>query len=115
MNLLFKLLIRFYQKFISKLKAPSCRFYPTCSEYGIWQFENNSFFKAFYFTISRILKCNQLFDGGIDYPIVKSIPNKGKIHFKKIKVKFWFVPRNGNGYFVIKNWENKENNEQYEQ
>ena len=27
--------IRFYRRFISPLKPPSCRFYPTCSEYGL--------------------------------------------------------------------------------
>ena len=29
------LLIRFYQKYISPLKGPTCRFYPTCSQYSI--------------------------------------------------------------------------------
>ncbi|KHF28735.1 putative membrane protein insertion efficiency factor [Anoxybacillus sp. BCO1] len=29
------LLIRFYQRFISPLKPPTCRFYPTCSHYGL--------------------------------------------------------------------------------
>ena len=111
MRLLFKLLIRFYQRFISKFTRGSCRFYPTCSEYGIWQFENNSFFKAIYFTITRILRCNQHFDGGIDYPIVSNIPKKSYIQHKKIKVKFWFVPTKNNKYYVIRNWEIKENNE----
>ncbi|PAV46607.1 membrane protein insertion efficiency factor YidD, partial [Pseudomonas sp. HAR-UPW-AIA-41] len=33
MKILFMSLIRFYQKFISPLKPPTCRFYPTCSHY----------------------------------------------------------------------------------
>ncbi|MGB5920184.1 membrane protein insertion efficiency factor YidD [Arcobacter sp.] len=110
MNFVFKYLIKFYQKFISRYTSPSCRFYPTCSEYGVWQMENNSFFKAIYFTITRILKCNQLFRGGIDYPIVNRIPNKSIIH-KKIKVIYWFVPTEDNKYFVVKNWERNKNNE----
>ena len=110
MKFLFKSLIKFYQKFISRFTYGSCRFYPTCSEYALWQFENNSFFKGFYFTITRILKCNQLFDGGIDYPVVKKVPYKN-ILFKRIKVKYWFVPTKNNKYFVIKNWEKKKNNE----
>lgn len=72
--------------------------------------ENNSFFKAIYFTITRILKCNQLFKGGIDYPIVNKIPNKSII-YKKIKVIYWFVPTEDNKYFVVKNWERNKNNE----
>lgn len=111
MRFFFRLLIRFYQKFISRYTPGSCRFYPTCSEYGIWQFENNSFFKAIYFTITRILRCNQLFAGGIDYPIINFNPNKINILHKKIKVKFWFVPNKDGKYFVVKNWEIKENNE----
>ena len=35
MALPFILLIRFYQKCISPLKPPSCRFTPTCSQYAI--------------------------------------------------------------------------------
>ena len=27
-------LVRFYQRFLSGLKPPTCRFYPSCSEYG---------------------------------------------------------------------------------
>ena len=110
MKLVFKYLIIFYQKFISRYTYSSCRFYPTCSEYAVWQFENNSFFKAIYFTITRILKCNQLFDGGIDYPTVKKVPYKSVL-FKKIKVKYWLIPTKDNKYIVIKNWENKKNNE----
>jgi hypothetical protein len=72
--------------------------------------ENNSFFKGIYFTITRILKCNQLFVGGIDYPIVNKIPNKSIMH-KKIKVIYWFVPTKNNKYFVVKNWERNKNNE----
>lgn len=104
MNNFFKLLIRFYQRFISAFTFGSCRFYPTCSEYAVWQLENNSFFKGTYFTITRILKCNQLFSGGIDYPIVKKRPHSNII-YKKIKVKYWFVPNENNGYFVVKNRE----------
>jgi putative membrane protein insertion efficiency factor len=110
MNFVFKYLIKFYQKFISRYTYGSCRFYPTCSEYALWQMENNSLFKGIYFTITRILKCNQLFDGGIDYPIVNKIPHRSIVH-KKIKVKYWYIPTNDNKYFVVKNWERNKNNE----
>lgn len=110
MKLIVKLFIKFYQKIISPLKPKSCRYYPTCSEYALWQLENNSFFKAIYFTITRILKCNQLFQGGFDYPVVKKI-YKQDIVFKKIKVKYWFVPVTKDKLIVIKNWEWKEKNE----
>ncbi len=84
MKRIVKYLIRFYQKYLSFFSYGSCRYYPTCSQYAIWQFENNTFFKAIYFTITRILKCNQLFRGGIDYPVIKLIRHNN-INFKKIK------------------------------
>lgn len=88
----------------------SCRYYPTCSEYSVWQLENNTIFKAIYFTITRILKCNQLFEGGFDYPLVKKLKHNN-ISYKIIKVKYWYIPTNNGRYFVVKNREKKENNE----
>lgn len=82
----------------------SCRYYPTCSQYGLWQLDNNSFFKAIYFTILRILKCNQLFDGGFDYPVTKLKRNQN-INYKKIKIVYWYVPLKNGKYLVVKNRE----------
>ncbi|QKF82753.1 membrane protein insertion efficiency factor YidD [Halarcobacter ebronensis] len=111
MKTLIKLLIRFYQKYLSVISFGSCRYYPTCSNYAIWQIENNTFFKAIYFTILRILKCNQLFDGGFDYPVVTKVVKHNNINFKKIKVKYWFVPIANNKYLIVKNREWKSSNE----
>lgn len=113
MKTIFKYLIRFYQRYLSVISFGSCRYYPTCSQYALWQLDNNSFFKAIYFTITRVLKCNQLFPGGFDYPRVK-LKNFQNINFEKIKIKYWYIP-NGNGkYIVVKNREWKNKNEQYE-
>ncbi|WP_155490064.1 membrane protein insertion efficiency factor YidD, partial [Paraclostridium sordellii] len=35
MTKIFIYIVRFYQKYISPLKGPTCRFYPTCSQYAI--------------------------------------------------------------------------------
>ncbi|MDL0089144.1 membrane protein insertion efficiency factor YidD [Campylobacter gastrosuis] len=98
------LLIKIYQKLISKFTPRSCRYYPTCSEYAVWLFKNTDFCSAFLATFARILRCNQLFKGGIDYPIVRK--NFSTIFaFKKIKISpisFWFVRQNGNKFYVIK-------------
>lgn len=110
MKKVFKYLIIFYQKYISILSFGSCRYYPTCSNYSLWQFDNNSFFKAIYFTIVRILKCNQFFDGGFDYPIINLKTNKN-VSYKKIKVVYWYVPLKNKKYLVVKNKEWKKNNE----
>ncbi len=100
------LAIKFYKKFISIFSYGSCRFYPTCSEYAVWEFENNNFFKALYNTILRIFRCNQFFAGGIDYPKLSN--NKlRKVSFGKRKIKYWLVPA-GNKLKIIKNREWKK-------
>jgi putative membrane protein insertion efficiency factor len=98
--------ISFYQRFLTTLAYGSCRYYPTCSEYAKRQFQYNNFFKALLFSSKRILTCNQLFDGGLDYPIVSKI--KFKFHKPVKKIDFWLVPLSkGNTHFyLIKNFSN---------
>ena len=113
-NILIKL-ITGYQFLISPLLGNSCRYLPTCSEYARWQFENNSFFKAIYFTITRILSCNKLFPGGFHYPKVKCKRNSFnliKSHKEHMpdqikKIKYWYIPQNKK-CLVTKNWEYKK-------
>ncbi|SFC59306.1 hypothetical protein SAMN05443252_104502 [Bacillus sp. OV322] len=59
-------LIRFYQIAISPLKPPSCRFYPTCSHYGIEAIKRFGPFKGSWLTFIRILKCQPFHPGGFD-------------------------------------------------
>jgi putative membrane protein insertion efficiency factor len=96
-------LIKFYQKFLSIFSHGSCRYYPTCSQYAKTQFEKNNIFLAFWYSTIRVLSCNPLFSGGIDYPKIKFKTNN--IVFTKIKVEYWLVPDGHGEYFVIKNWE----------
>ncbi|MBO5859340.1 MAG: membrane protein insertion efficiency factor YidD [Clostridia bacterium] len=66
MKKLLLLLIRFYRRCISPLFPPSCRFYPTCSQYAIEAIEVHGAFKGFLLTVWRILRCNPLSPGGVD-------------------------------------------------
>ena len=60
-------LVRFISKvYISPLKGPTCRFYPTCSQYSIEAFKKYGLFKGMYLTIKRILKCHPFHPGGYD-------------------------------------------------
>jgi uncharacterized protein len=63
---LFILFIKGYQKFISPLLPPSCRFYPTCSEYGIEAISKYGILKGGILTTWRILRCNPFSKGGYD-------------------------------------------------
>lgn len=67
MKRFFIFLVRLYQKYISPLKQPSCRFYPTCSNYSIEAFRKHGAFKGLYLTINRVLRCNPYNPGGIDF------------------------------------------------
>lgn len=75
MKYIFKFLIRIYQKAISPLTPPSCRFYPTCSNYGLEAIEKYGAFKGAYLAIRRILRCNPLHPGGYD-PVPEEWPPK---------------------------------------
>ena len=51
-------LITFYKKAISPLLMPSCRYSPTCSEYGMEAIKKYGPFKGGWLTLRRILSCN---------------------------------------------------------
>ncbi|MEN8701414.1 membrane protein insertion efficiency factor YidD [Bacillus infantis] len=59
-------LIRFYQIAISPLKPPSCRFYPTCSHYGLEAVKRFGPFKGGWLAVRRITKCHPFHPGGFD-------------------------------------------------
>nr|WP_315021230.1 membrane protein insertion efficiency factor YidD [uncultured Aminipila sp.] len=59
-------LVRGYQKFISPLFPPTCRFYPTCSAYFIQAVEKYGVIKGSFLGIKRILKCHPFNPGGYD-------------------------------------------------
>lgn len=60
------LLIRGYQKAISPLLPASCRFYPTCSQYGYEAIETHGVFKGGAMAVWRVLRCNPFNKGGYD-------------------------------------------------
>lgn len=54
----FLLLIRLYQYLLSPLLGASCRYTPTCSEYGIQAIRKHGPFYGGWLTLKRILRCN---------------------------------------------------------
>ncbi len=59
-------LIRFYQRYISPGLPPSCRFYPTCSQYTYQAVERYGVVKGGWLGIKRILRCQPWNPGGYD-------------------------------------------------
>jgi len=67
MKRLLLLIIKFYRTAISPLKPPTCRFYPTCSAYGLEAIQRFGAIKGGWLTIKRICKCHPFHPGGIDF------------------------------------------------
>ncbi len=60
-------LVRGYQRFISPAFPPSCRYYPTCSNYMIKAIQTHGALKGTVMGTARILRCHPFVKGGIDY------------------------------------------------
>lgn len=58
--------VTLYQKFISPLFPPSCRFTPTCSQYTIEALKKHGILKGTLLSAWRILRCNPFCEGGED-------------------------------------------------
>lgn len=58
--------IRFYQRLISPLLPPSCRFSPTCSNYALQAIERYGFLSGGWLALKRIARCHPWNPGGYD-------------------------------------------------
>lgn len=59
-------LVRLYQFTLSPILGPSCRFYPSCSEYAYQAVHRHGLFHGVVLSIKRILKCHPFNPGGVD-------------------------------------------------
>jgi uncharacterized protein len=60
------LFLKGYRKFISPLYGDVCRYYPTCSAYGLGQIQQRGIVVGSILTVFRIVRCNPWSEGGID-------------------------------------------------
>ncbi len=61
-------LIKIYQYTISPLLMASCRFEPSCSQYGVEAFKKHGLFKGMYLTVKRVSRCHP-WGGHGHYPV----------------------------------------------
>ena len=59
-------LIKVYRIYISPLKAPSCRFIPTCSEYALTAVGKYGALKGGWLAVKRVLRCQPFAAAGYD-------------------------------------------------
>lgn len=64
--LLLMLLVRAYQLVLSPLLGPSCRFYPSCSAYGLESLRVHGALRGTWLTVRRLLRCHPWNPGGVD-------------------------------------------------
>ena len=62
-----------YRRFVSPLLGPRCRFYPSCSTYGLEAIQTHGAAKGTVLTVARICRCNPWNAGGVDL-----VPEKGR-------------------------------------
>ncbi|MBQ3075884.1 MAG: membrane protein insertion efficiency factor YidD [Clostridia bacterium] len=68
-------LIQLYQKYLSPLLGPHCRFTPTCSQYAVLAFRRHGFWKGAVLSLWRILRCNPFGKAGFD-PVPEQFPKR---------------------------------------
>lgn len=59
-------LIRFYQRRLSPLLPPTCRFEPTCSQYAVQAIERFGLVRGGWMATRRIARCHPWHPGGWD-------------------------------------------------
>ncbi|MDO9099539.1 MAG: membrane protein insertion efficiency factor YidD [Caldisericota bacterium] len=70
-------LIRFYRRFLSPLKGPTCIYYPTCSEYTLEAVERYGVLTGLWLGLRRVLRCHPFHQSGYD-----PVPDlhRGRLH-----------------------------------
>jgi len=60
--------VRVYQKLISPLLPPSCRFEPSCSRYAVACLQTHGAMRGSLLSVRRLCKCHPFHPGGHDPP-----------------------------------------------
>jgi uncharacterized protein len=59
-------LVRIYRLVISPVLPPSCRFFPSCSQYALDALQKKSLLGALWLIVRRLARCHPFCRGGYD-------------------------------------------------
>ncbi|MCH9684562.1 MAG: membrane protein insertion efficiency factor YidD [Deltaproteobacteria bacterium] len=59
-------MIRLYQRYISPMLGPRCRFYPSCSHYACDALHQHGAARGTWLATRRVLRCHPFHPGGYD-------------------------------------------------
>lgn len=72
-------LVRLYQQTFSRILGPVCRYYPSCSAYGVTALERHGLARGSWLTVTRVLRCHPWAAGGVDHvPPRRGAPAPGE-------------------------------------
>ena len=60
-------LLLFYQNVISPMRPPTCRYYPSCSQYALTAIRRFGPLKGTWLALKRLLRCHPWTPGGVDH------------------------------------------------
>jgi uncharacterized protein len=60
-------LIVFYQRFVSPMRPPTCRYYPSCSSYALTAIRRFGPVKGTWLALKRLARCHPWTAGGVDH------------------------------------------------
>ena len=60
--------IRAYQRVVSPMLGPRCKYYPSCSEYAAQSIREFGVLRGVVIAGWRLLRCNPWSHGGVDHP-----------------------------------------------
>ncbi len=59
--------IAVYQRLVSPLLGPRCRFYPSCSQYAKQALLKHGLVRGVLLAVGRVARCNPWNPGGVDF------------------------------------------------
>jgi hypothetical protein len=67
-----QLLVRGYQRAVSPLSGPRCRYLPTCSEYAYEALDEHGALGGTWLAVRRVARCHPFHEGGYD-PVPRKV------------------------------------------